>query len=53
MGKNIKTQMDYNIINDLARELFKADPKNEKLQHYLNMDNFEGAELRKTISKNC
>jgi hypothetical protein len=51
MGKHIKTQMDYDMIDDLARELFKVDPKNEKLQHYLSMENFEGSELRKTISK--
>lgn len=46
MGKHIKTEMDRNMIRDLARELAKHDPKNERLQHYLSMDNYEGAELR-------
>ena len=46
MGKHLKTEMDRNMIRDLARELAKHDPKNEKLQHYLSMDNYEGAELR-------
>ena len=49
MGKHIKTELDYNMIRDLARELAKKDPSNEKLRHYLSMDNFEGAELRKYI----
>ena len=31
MGKHIKTQMDYNMINDLAEELSKVDPENKVL----------------------
>ena len=50
MGKHIKTQMDYNMINDLTEELSKVDPENETLAHYLGMDNFEGAELRKLVN---
>ncbi len=46
MGKHLKTEMDRNMIRDLARELNKHDPKNERLQYYLSMDNHEGAELR-------
>lgn len=46
MGKHIKTEMDRNMIRDLARELVKYDPLNEKLHQYLSMDNHEGAELR-------
>jgi len=49
MGKHLKTEIDRNMIRDLARELNKHDPKNEKLQHYLSMDNHEGAELRNYI----
>ena len=49
MGKHIKTELDYNMIRDLARELAKKDPTNEKLAAYCSMDNFEGAELRKYI----
>jgi hypothetical protein len=49
MGKHLKTEIDYNMIRDLARELVKADPTNSKLQQYLQMDNFEGAELRRYI----
>ena len=44
MGKHIKTQMDYNMINDFAEELSKVDPENETLARYLGMDNYEGAE---------
>jgi hypothetical protein len=49
MGKHLKTEMDRNMIRDLARELAKHDSKNERLQHYLSMDNHEGAELRNYI----
>ena len=49
MGKHIKTQMDYNMINDLAEELSRQDPDNAKLNKYLSMDNFEGSELRKHL----
>ena len=49
MGKHLKTDIDRNMIRDLARELAKHDPKNEKLQHYLSMDNHEGSELRNYI----
>lgn len=49
MGKHIKTRMDYDMIRDFARELYKHDPNNTHLQHYLSMDNFEGAELRKNL----
>ena len=46
MGKHIKTEMDRDMIRDFARELYKHDPSNERLQYYLSMDNYEGAELR-------
>ena len=49
MGKHIKTQMDYDMIEQFAQELHKLDPNNKVLQKYLNMDNFEGAELRKCL----
>jgi|TARA_X000000950_G_scaffold278550_1_gene369705 hypothetical protein len=51
MGKHIKTQMDYNIINDLAEEVGRLDPENKKLNKYLTMENFEGGELRKHIKQ--
>ena len=51
MGKHIKTQMDYDMIENFAREIHKIDPKNPVLQKYLAMDNFEGAELRKSIKQ--
>ena len=50
MGKHIKTKMDYDIINQLARELYAIEPSNEVLGKFLAMDNFEGAELRKAIA---
>ena len=50
MGKHIKTQMDYDMINNLTRELSKIDPENETHAHYLGMENFEGAELRKLVN---
>lgn len=49
MGKHIKTKLDYDMIENLAKELFKLDPYNKILNHYLIMDNFEGAELRKCL----
>lgn len=51
MGKHIKTKMDYDMINKLAKEVYKLDPANEVLQHFLKMDNYEGAELRKNLAK--
>ena len=29
MGKHIKTKMDYDMIDQLARELQRLDPENE------------------------
>ena len=49
MGKHIKTQMDYDMIEQLAREVHKLDPKNDVLAKFSSMDNFEGNELRKAI----
>jgi hypothetical protein len=51
MGKHIKTQMDYDMLEKFAQELFKLQPDNPVLQHYMKMDNFEGSELRKAISR--
>ena len=49
MGKHIKTQMDYDMIEQMAKELYKLDPSNSVLQKFMNMDNFEGSELRKIL----
>lgn len=49
MGKHIKTQLDYNMIENFARELQKLDPDNAVLKQYSSMDNFEGSELRKCL----
>jgi hypothetical protein len=49
MGKHIKTQMDYEMIEQLAREVQKLDPDNAVLKKFSSMDNFEGAELRKSL----
>ena len=50
MGKHIKTQMDYDMIEQLAREVARLDPKNEVLNRFASMNNYEGAELRKSIA---
>lgn len=50
MGKHIKTQMDYNMIEQLAQEVARLDPNNKVLNHFASMDNYEGAELRKSIA---
>ena len=49
MGKHIKTQMDYDMIEQFARELQRLDPDNAVLKQYAGMDNFEGSELRKCL----
>lgn len=49
MGKHIKTQMDYDMIEQLAREVARLDPENEVLNKFASMDNFEGSELRKAL----
>ena len=50
MGKHIKTKMDYDMIEQLAREVARIDPNNKVLKHFTSMNNFEGAELRKSIA---
>ena len=50
MGKHIKTRMDYDMIEQLAREVARLDPTNTVLKKFTEMDNFEGAELRKSIA---
>jgi hypothetical protein len=35
MGKHIKTQLDYDLIETLAQELHRLDPDNAKLKHYI------------------
>lgn len=49
MGKHIKTQIDYDMIEQFAREIQKLDPENTVLDHYAKMENFEGSELRKCL----
>ena len=49
MGKHLKTELDYAMIRDFAREIAEVNPTNLVLQKYLSMDNFEGAELRKDL----
>jgi len=51
MGKHIKTQLDYNMIEQLAREVQKLDPDNNVLAKFASMDNYEGSELRKSLNK--
>jgi hypothetical protein len=50
VGKHIKTKMDYDIINQLAREVARLDPENLVLEKFASMDNYEGGELRKSIA---
>ena len=49
MGKHIKTQIDYDMIEQLAKEVHRLDPGNAVLAKFMEMDNFEGAELRKCL----
>ena len=49
MGKHIKTQMDYDMIEQLAKEVQRLDPENAVLNKFAKMDNFEGSELRKCL----
>lgn len=51
MGKYIKTAMDDRFINQLGIEVFKLDPDNKVLNTLINLPNFEGGELRKTIKQ--
>ena len=51
MGKHIKTKIDYDMIEQLAKEVYRLDPTNAVLSKFMKMDNFEGSELRKSISK--
>jgi hypothetical protein len=50
MGKHIKTKLDYLMIDELGKELYKLDPNNKVLNKFLSMDNFEGNELKKSVS---
>ena len=49
MGKYIKTAMDDKFINSLGVEVYKLDPNNKVLNRLMNLPNFEGGELKKTI----
>jgi len=49
MGKHIKTQMDYDMIEQFAKEIQRLDPSNVVLHKFKSMDNFEGSELRKCL----
>jgi len=49
MGKYIKTAMDDRFINSLGIEVYKLDPDNKVLNTLMNLPNFEGGELKKTI----
>ena len=51
MGKYIKTSMDDRFINQLRIEVFKLDPNNKVLNTLMNLPNFEGGELKKTIKQ--
>ena len=51
MGKHIKTQIDYDMIEQFALEIQKLQPDNHILAKYCEMTNFEGAELRKVLTK--
>jgi hypothetical protein len=50
MGKHIKTKIDYDMIDQLGKELYRLDPDNKTLNKFLSMDNFEGHELKKSVS---
>jgi hypothetical protein len=50
LGKHIKTKMDYDMIEQLAREVARLDPTNAVLQKFASMNNYEGSELRKSIA---
>jgi hypothetical protein len=43
--------MDYDMIEQLAQQVFQLDPTNVVLRKFLQMENFEGSELRKSINK--
>ena len=51
MGNYIKTSMDDRFINQLGIEVFKLDPNNKVLNTLMNLPNFEGGELKKTIKQ--
>ena len=49
MGKHIKTQLDYEMIESLAKEVKRLEPDNPVLAKWASMDNYEGSELRKCL----
>lgn len=49
MGKHIKTKLDHDMIEQLAKEVHRLDPENTVLAKFVKMDNFEGTELRKCL----
>lgn len=51
MGKYLKTQMDHKIIDYLAIEVYKNNPKNPVLVKFMNMKNEEGYHISKTIKE--
>lgn len=51
MGKHLKTQIDYDMIEELAKEVYRMDPDNKTLAKFTSMTNFEGSELRKYLKE--
>jgi len=51
MGKYLKTPMDHKIIDYLAIEVYKNNPKNPVLVKFMNMKNEEGYHISKTIKE--
>ena len=49
LGKHLKTPIDYEMIEKLAKEVYRLDPQNTVLSTFLKMDNYEGSELRKSL----
>ena len=52
MGKYLKTEIDWQMINNFAKEILRMDFDNPVLKKWCDTEAYEGSELRKYLTEN-
>ena len=53
MGKYLKTEIDWQMINGFAKEILRMDFHNPVLKKWCDTEGYEGSELRKYLTEKC
>ena len=53
MGKYLKTEIDWQMINEFAKEILRMEFDNPVLKKWCDTEGYEGSELRKYLTENC